>query len=66
MCVHEMNGLRRVHWYVHCVCVLQVLLLFDNGATVFFAIFMSFWGEQCHTELSTTCYMHVLVLVHVH
>ncbi len=24
---------------------LQVMLLFDNGATVFFAIFMAFWGE---------------------
>ncbi len=24
---------------------LQVSLLFDNGATVFFAIVMAFWGE---------------------
>ena len=30
--------------FITCDLVFQVALLFDNGATVFFAIIMAFWG----------------------
>ena len=33
-------------WYLQESCTFSRLsLIFDNGATVFFAVLMSFWGE---------------------
>ena len=35
-------------WYLRDTCnAARALFLFDNGATVFFAAFMSLWGEWC-------------------
>ena len=28
------------------LCLLQISYLFDNAATVFFAVFVSFWGKN--------------------
>lgn len=36
-----------IHSKIHCLfCAYQVTHLFDNGGTVFFAIFMAIWGES--------------------
>ena len=37
------------------LCLLQISYLFDNAATVFFAVFVSFWGKNWLCEIMSAC-----------
>ncbi len=58
-------NMRCGYWSYDQMCLhVRATHMFDNEATVFFAIFMSLWGEQrlssCHCGVSSVCY-HVTV-----
>lgn len=39
----------------------RITYLFDNPATVFFAIFMSFWGKPHHLDYSIYLFVFIFI-----